>query len=446
MRSTTANRRKILSAGAFGQSLGKSIDVLRELRADQSGAVAIMVALGLPALAGFASLAVDASAWMISKVKLQGVADIAAVSAVASAYAGETSAQAVAEAMAIAAANGLTSGQKGVTVTVNNPPLSGAYAGNVKAYEVIITQPQETSFGGLFGYRPTVRGRAVALEDPAPSGGAACVLVLDPVASKALSLSGGSTLVQAPDCRIAVNSSSPTAANLSGGAKISNTKEFSIMGDYALSGSSTLTATTIKKGVTTADPYTDLAVPNSTGCQYSSFSLGSGAATINPGVYCGSITVSGGATLTMNPGVYIIKGGDFKVSSSNLAANGVGIVLTKDGSGNTGAVTVSGGGIVTLTAPASGAMQGVAIYVDRTAASKNNAISGGSTAAITGSLYFPSQLVTFSGGSSSGSACLQLIAYRLVFSGGSNFGTSCGGLVVPGLNNGGGGKVGMPVE
>jgi hypothetical protein len=35
--------------------------------------------------------------------------------------------------------DGFTDGKKNVTVTVNNPPLSGAYAGNANYVEVIIS-------------------------------------------------------------------------------------------------------------------------------------------------------------------------------------------------------------------------------------------------------------------------------------------------------------------
>lgn len=91
-------------------------------------------------------------------------------------------------------------------------------------------------------------------------------------------------------------------------------------------------------------------------------------------------------------------------------------------------------------------MQGVAFYVDRNAPANSDAFSGGSTMSITGSIYMPSQKVSYSGGSSTNPACLQLIADTVTLSGGSSFGVVCpAGLVVPGLQQQAGTK-GIPAE
>ncbi len=64
------------------------------------------------------------------------------------------------------------------------------------------------------------------------------------------------------------------------------------------------------------------------------YSLGNGnTATMGPGVYCGGITVGGAATLTLNPGTYIMNGGGFNVSNSGKvnATGGVFIYNTATG-------------------------------------------------------------------------------------------------------------------
>jgi hypothetical protein len=219
---------------------------------------------------------------------------------------------------------------------------------------------------------------------------------------------------------------------------------------------------TIKTGApATADPYASLAVPSYSTCNQTNYTLSGGSATISPGVYCGGITVSGGAQLTMNSGVYILNGDpthpghspdSFTVSGgSTVTGSGVSIVLTNNtgNSNDWGAVTISGGTTVTLTPPTSGTMQGVAIYMDRNAPLLNNHdtanFSGGSSMSITGSLYFPTELVNYCGGSSTASACLQLIARTVNYSGGSSFGHACGSLTVPGLQPPSGTK-GVPAE
>jgi Flp pilus assembly protein TadG len=421
---------------------------------DRSGVVAVLVALAVPVLLGLTAFAVDVAQWSSGKNSIQGAADNSALSAVVAAGAGATPAQIQNQALAIAAATGFTNGSNGVTVTVNNPPASGPNTANAGAYEVIITQPQTRHYAVLLGAAPTVSGRAVALVASNP----ACVLALDPSASSAILISGGAG-VGAPNCAIAANSSSGTAVDLSGGATL-NASNLNIVGNYTTSGGATVTAT-IKTGApATADPYASLAVPSFSGCNYTNYTLSGGAATISQGVYCGGITVSGGSTLTMNSGVYILNGNpshpgnnpdSFTVSGgSTVTGSGVSIILTSNtgNSNDWGNVDISGGTTVTLTAPSSGAMQGVAFYMDRNAPFLNNhdtaTFSGGASMSITGSLCFPSEQANYSGGTSSGSVCTQLIADTVNLSGGANFGHACGSLTVPGLQ--GSGTKGVPAE
>jgi hypothetical protein len=218
-----------------------------------------VIALTIPVLAGLAALAVDASVWSSAKNSAQGAADAAAVSAAAAAAAGSSSTQIQNEVYASSALAGFTNGQKGVTVTVNNPPKSGPNTSNTGAYEVIITQPQKRFFGTLLSSAPTISGRSVVLVAGTP----ACILALDPVASGSASndvgLSGGATIT-ATKCAVAANSSSSTAVSLSGGSSLT-ASNLNVVGNYTTSGGATVTAT-IKTGATaTADPYASLPFP-----------------------------------------------------------------------------------------------------------------------------------------------------------------------------------------
>ena len=86
--------------------------------------------------------------------------------------------------------------------------------------------------------------------------------------------------------------------------------------------------------------------------------------------------------------------------------------------------------MLTLTAPTSGALSGIAIYQDRACADHtlDNSLTGGGTQNIVGAIYFPQQIVDYSGGSPTGGAqCTQLIAWKINFSGGSTFQNNCTG-------------------
>lgn len=421
------------------------------LIADRKGGVAVLTALALTTLMGFAGLGTEATLWYVSKRNMQAASDAAAYTAAVAEKAGASSTAFTAAAKAVSAKYGFTDGAGSVVVTVNNPPHSGPNAGNANAVEVLIQQPQQLLFSAvLISTAPTITSRAVAA--PGTSSGTSsngCVMALDRGSVTDVSDSGTAAL-NLNGCSIYVNSSSANALNMSGSASI-NALSASIVGNYTTSGSASITTT---NGVATgqspaADPYASLGVPSYSGCNKTSYSLSRGTATIGPatagGVYvlCNGLSVSGtGTTLNLNPGIYIINSGNFNVSGTSIVAGtGVTIILTSSSS-SYGTVNISGGTTVSITAPTSGATQGIAFYGDRSGPTTNtSSFSGGSGQNITGAIYFPTQQVTYSGGSSTSSAsnCTQLLAYQLSFSGASNFKNNCTGVGVTGFGGSSGG-------
>src|SRR5215469_7321255 len=132
---------------------------------DQHGSIAILAALSMVIVLAFAGLGVDAALWMRAKNNAQSAADAAAGAVASAVVAVNPTSRLTAEANAAAAANGFQNGINGVTVTMNNPPASGLNAGNVNAYEVIITAPQKLYLASALAgtTAPVVQGRAVAL-------------------------------------------------------------------------------------------------------------------------------------------------------------------------------------------------------------------------------------------------------------------------------------------
>ncbi len=106
-----------------------------------------------------------------------------------------------------------------------------------------------------------------------------------------------------------------------------------------------------------------LATPSTSGLtNYGSVNLTSGSKTISPGIYS-SIKVSNSASLTMNAGTYIIKGGGFSVSGS-ANVSGSGVTIYNAGSncpssgGTYGSINWSSTGTFNLSAPSSGTYAG----------------------------------------------------------------------------------------
>jgi hypothetical protein len=168
-------------------------------------------------------------------------------------------------------------------------------------------------------------------------------------------------------------------------------------------------------------------MPTFSGCNASNTSIQNQTKTISPGVYCNGITVGNASNVTMSPGTYIVDRGSFDIQGgSTVTGSGVTVVLTSSTGTGYASVDIANGTTVNLTAPSSGPLAGIAMFGDRNAPSSTSVVlAGGATENINGAMYFPSETVNFSNGTTNGGSCTQLIAYKLSFSGGTDFNLNC---------------------
>jgi len=360
-------------------------------------------------------LAIDAGYLEFVKTRMQGAADAAAVGG-AQEIKANGPANLVSAAKNDAALNGFTDGQNSVSITVNNPPLSGNYTGDSTAVEVLVTGNVSPVFMGLLGFTSmAVNARGVARQGTANGGG--CLFTLDPSASSAFSLSGGVQLTS--KCAVQVNSSSATAMSVSGGTSLT-APSISVVGNYSLSGGSSISPLPTTGAASVSDPLANIPAPSVGACNYTNYSVSGGATkTLSPGVYCNGISISGGADVTLNPGTYILEGGGLQLSGG-CTVEGAGVTFYNTaGSGyGYGAISFSGGTHDILSAPTSGSLAGILFFQDRSIASPAaSSFSGGASAVLNGTLYFPTSTLTYSGGT--GTAYTILISKKIGFSGGA---------------------------
>src|SRR5258708_15466222 len=102
----------------------------------ERGFTTVTYALVIIGLIGFTGLAVDVGYMQWEKGRIQGAADAAAMGALRELELSQT--DLVAAGQNDASMNGFTNGQNDTTVTINNPPLSGSYAGDTTAIEAIV--------------------------------------------------------------------------------------------------------------------------------------------------------------------------------------------------------------------------------------------------------------------------------------------------------------------
>jgi hypothetical protein len=231
------------------------------------------------------------------------------------------------------------------------------------------------------------------------------IFILNPSASGALSVSGNAS-INIPG-EVVVDSNSSSALSAAGNAQIS-ASVIDVLGGFQKTGSVTISPAPTT-GVSVADPLAALTPPSPGGLtNYGSVSFTDGSHTINPGIYS-QIKVSGNASVTMSagsgatPGIYIIEGGGLTVTG-NASLSGQNIFIYNTGSnypssaGNFGGITLSGNGTFSLTAPTSGPYAGVAIFQSR-ANTRALSFSGNAMSGISGIIYAPNALLSFSGNS-----------------------------------------------
>ena len=170
---------------------------------DERGVSAVILALSLTALIGFAALGVETGLWYSIKRQNQSAADAAAISAAYEILAGNTD---VTNNLTPAATNAAAQNEYTGTTPVVTYPYSDSIVSN--AVGVTLQTTQSTSFAALFLPSVTIQTKAVARVFPAAPG---CILTLS-TAGYGFEDKGSSTL-NAPDCSVMAASTDNCAIN-----------------------------------------------------------------------------------------------------------------------------------------------------------------------------------------------------------------------------------------
>jgi hypothetical protein len=219
------------------------------------------------------------------------------------------------------------------------------------------------------------------------------LLLLDPSGSQSLMVNGNG-IVDVTGCGAAVvDSTSASAAFLSGNASLT-AEDIDVTGGVKTAGHASFSAP-IDKEAATPDPL-GLSLPAPPTPTFAAVHYsGSAPITLQPGTYLGGIAVSGHASVTLAPGVYYLQGGGFSVSGQ-ASVTGSGVTLINAPAGPSDAIRVSGQASLNLTAPSSGPFQGVTIFQDP-ASSDSIQFTGQASVTLTGVVYVPDALVQISG-------------------------------------------------
>ncbi|MEK6207333.1 MAG: pilus assembly protein TadG-related protein [Chloroflexota bacterium] len=384
----------------------------------ESGQAVVLFAILMLALLFAVGLAIDAGQLFSAKRAEQEAADAAAFAGAVVLYQQGTGTEAITAARTDALTNGYSSGAcalstPGVctdaatftTVAVYWPPISGQYNGNIKHIEVVITRQVQTALVPAQAAFNPVRARGVAGSEPLNNGYAIMALdrgnTCDAFTTSSngdLHLMGGGILVNS-SCSSAAENDQNSAAR------------FTVQSPYPLDVNGGATGSWGSIGIPVnpghnqiADPFAGFPKPATNGlptCN-SLAACQDGSGRQNPGVY--SVNLGGNGNLTLNPGVYILKGGGMD-TGGNADVIGSGIFLYNTYSTYPAApganpscstINLQGNSQMVLSAQTTGTWKNLLVYQDP-ACSVEMKIGGNGTFDGTGSIYIPSAHFRFDG-------------------------------------------------
>ena len=441
---------------------------VRVMIADRRGATAALFGVAATAVVGFAGLATEAGYWYNVRRDAQNAADHAAFAGavrlgVATNVLENADGTKLTDAARLTqiqnagrdttARNGFTHNANNNTVDVNWPPVSGAYAGNTNAVQVIITQQRPRLISALFlaSANQQIRVSGVAaLQDL----GSACVLALEDSL-----IIGGNTTLMAPGCLLASNSTSNRAVNFNGAARTIDASYIVAAGGCdgcnaaVTPGGASIPYSTNGPGVTNPFTWTDAVIPPALSCSGAGNTQGpigpytytadvnGTPVTSNYYIVCKDWSVGSNTSYTLpGPGTYFFYGTSLDIkgtlnwtcgtvepcSTTTLGGPGVTLAFVRDGSGKVGKVSSNSSAVINLKAPATGygLYPGLVIYRQRgtnETGMVNTAIqiNGGSTSTrLAGAIYGSNADVIFNGNADiAQTGCLVIVGWKVELTG-----------------------------
>ena len=388
-----------------------------------------LVAMATTTFLGLAAMAVDLSYAIVLQSRLQSAADSAALAA---AVALPDQAAALAQAQAYAEKN-LAVSENGTVLAVNDAVFGNwnnatrAFVANpptdpINAVQINLRRadsngnPVSTFFGSIFGIATIdLSASAIAV---ANKGELTCLLALDPIAEDAVLLDSNAE-IDIDGCSVHVNSTDATALYVKSNSTLT-ADSVCVAGGYQDDSSGGINPTPTVNCAQQADPLSDLPEPDTSGCDETNYLLlSNNSDTIDPGVYCGGISVSSNADVTFNPGNYVIKDGAFNANSNaTLTGSEVMFYLT----GSDSLIDFDSNAQLTFTAPNSGDYEGVLFFQDRDDDGEHH-FDSNSNNELTGIIYLPNGALISSSNAhfSSPTDCLMFVVNSIEFNSNSGY-------------------------
>lgn len=355
--------------------IGSSVlPTLRRLLGCTRGHMALMTGILAPMLIGLAGGAVDVSAFLAHKTDLQDIADAAALGA-----AKEASLNGWANSAAVAVVNGYLeahkrSGAEGtVQAKVEVDPVK-------KQVTVTLEQDHHPYFiVGYFVGSPQIRVSSAAQTNNNTN---ICVIGLETADAATVSLETNA-VISAPKCSVYSNSSSTSGLKSTGNANLVAQLACSAGGFTGMSKNYDY-QNPLTDCPEVADPLASRPPPSVGSCRETGADYQHYVGNLQPGVYCGGLTIRASSEVTLKPGIYIMKDGPLVIESSSVVeGKGVGFYFT----GKNAGMLFGSSSQVDIEAPVVGPLAGLVTFQDRASAETDFVITSNKARKLLGTIY-----------------------------------------------------------
>lgn len=346
--------------------------------ADSRGSIVVAFALLLPVVVMLIGGAIDFGGAINAKFRLQSAIDKAALTAARELGLSDARRENVPEAVermvlasmrpSLEQANSLV-----LETVVRDEPLE---------VRVVARQTSSPTFVGFGSSSLEFELHAVARIVGRPN---ICLLALEPSGVGALSLEKQARIT-GQNCAVFSNSTHTNSIKSKNSAILTASLICSAGGKDGLNGN--FVPEPLTDCPTFDDPLADRAEPLVGACNSALPSRVNSSRSLPPGTYCGGLEISGGAEVTLEPGIYVIKNGPLLVrDDAVLKGTDVGFYLT----GNDARTRFDRRSSIDLSAARSGAMAGLLFFGARNQ-TKNvtHEILSDDARNLLGTLYFPS--------------------------------------------------------
>lgn len=161
---------------------------------------------------------------------------------------------------------------------------------------------------------------------------------------------------------------------------------------------------------TAVDPFAGkLPVPSNSACSHTNLVFNGGTANLMPGVYCGGVNFNSGTNVTLAPGLYVIRGGDWNVNGGTWTGSDVTFYFE-----DTSRIQFNSAITSSMSAPSTGSYAGILIYEKEGLSRSPFVIDDSKGSDLTGLIYLPSRDTIFNSDSKANGEKITMVFNTLI--------------------------------